>query len=69
MPKIGVLYTIHFGIYEHAHRMNITHFGIYMGLLVGILDLGTLNMLMSILDFSTYIYEHFHCEIFSLCHV
>jgi voltage-gated potassium channel Kch len=58
MPKIGVLYTIYFGIYEHAYHMSIPHFGIYMGLLVGILDLGKLSMLMSILDIGIYIYEH-----------
>ena len=36
------------------------NFGTYIGLLVSILDLGKLSMLMRILDFGIYIYEHFH---------
>jgi hypothetical protein len=46
------LYYIFWYIYEHAHHTSIPHFGIYMGLLVSILDLGVY----------IYIYEHFHWE-------
>ena len=45
------LYYIFWYIYEHAHHTSIPHFGIYMGLLVSILDLGKSSMLMRILDF------------------
>ena len=54
MPKIGILYTIYFGIYEHAHELAYRILVLYIWgnrLDMRILDLSKLRMLVSILNF------------------